>query len=184
MSEPFAKGATLNFAVLAFKQLAGEARFDAGTSRLSEGAQRALRVPPAFSEWVSIAICREIYDYAFSLFAESPQLMQQSGRLAAQLALKSTYRIFVRALSPHLAIRGWPTIWAVITKAGGSGKIVEVDKHQATVAMSGLTVSSAVWHFISGLLLGLAEMSGGKECSSTITSGGATADHCTFLVRY
>lgn len=183
MSNARAKGATVNFAVFAFKQLAGEARFAAKIAVLSDAAQELLRYPPAYTEWVPQPLCNELYNYAFTLFGESSVTMQKAGLIAAEQGLRSTYRIFVRALSPQNTIRGWPTIWAVITSGWGSAKLDGVEPGKATITMTGFpNNSNAVWHFIGGLLLGVVQMSGGKNCSSQIVSGGGTNDHCTWQV--
>jgi hypothetical protein len=185
MTEILVKGATLNYAVAAFKELAGDSRFAAGVMGLSDDAQRVLKTPPTFSEWVAMPTSKEIYDYAFVLFANDAHTMQQSGRRAAVLALKGAYKIFVRVLSPQRSMRSFPTIWSLITKGWGVGKVLTIDTGEATISMTGLAGNSpAVWHFVSGLLLGLAEVSGGKSCSCAIVKGGGTSDECHFLVRW
>ena len=53
-----------------------------------------------------------------------------------------------------------------MTKGWGVAKVLKLETREATMAMTGLTGNSpAVWHFVSGLLLGLAEAARGLGLS-------------------
>lgn len=185
MKGPRAKGSTINMAIAAFRDILGPELFQSQVATLSAEAQRPLVAPPTFAEWVPQPLCSEFYDYAFRLFGGSAITMHRAGVLAAKAGLKSSYQIFLRALSPQRTIRNWPTIWKVITAEWGDAKVSRLDEGVVEIVMEHFPQNStAVWHFISGLLLGVVEASGGKNGNCRIIGGGGSMQQCTFEVSW